>query len=324
MKRSVVIGLAASLGGYLVPVGAQDAPAEQPAREAPRADGQRPAGVAPVEPLTEQEATRLSEEIASAETGDEDVLLEIPKLSVEEITLIVEDLRAHVALDARLANLLKLTAGADVSLGRVELTIKGVEAQALLKVRLHNVARIIDRTLTTIDRNPELLERLLQSVDNAVGTVGGIADTALQPGGVVDNAVGVVGQTLDNVTQPNGLLAQTVNRFGQTVERLVDQTGKIVERTLDATGKVVSQTDLGSIADLELVREVTDAAGQTLRYFRDPSGRLIRATVDQAGKILETRVLSGNGEESGGQPRQPAQPRTPQAPQQPQQPQGDR
>ena len=117
----------------------------------------------------------------SAATGDPDVLLDVPNLSVEEITLEVENLRAKVSLDARLANLLQLTAGADVGIDKVKLTIKGVRAEVLLKVRLDNVAAIIDRTLTTIDRNPQILERLLQSVDNTVGTVGGVANTALQP-----------------------------------------------------------------------------------------------------------------------------------------------
>ncbi len=71
----------------------------------------------------------------------------------------------------------------------MKLTIKGVKAEVLLKVRLDNVASIIDRTLTTIDRNPEILERLLTSVDNTVNTVGGVANTALQPGGVLSQTI---------------------------------------------------------------------------------------------------------------------------------------
>ena len=127
--------------------------------------------------------------------------LDIPNLSVDEITLEVDNLRAHVALDARLANLLQLTAGADVGIDKVKLTIKGVRAEVLLKVRLDNVASIIDRTLTTIDRNPQILERLLTSVDNTVNTVGGIANTALQPGGVLSQTVNTLGQTVQRTWQ---------------------------------------------------------------------------------------------------------------------------
>lgn len=53
----------------------------------------------------------------STNPGNEpDVLLDVPNLSVEELTLEVQNLRAHVALQAQLANLLSLSAGADVGI----------------------------------------------------------------------------------------------------------------------------------------------------------------------------------------------------------------
>src|SRR5688500_3876135 len=62
-------------------------------------------------------------------SGDQpDVLLDVPNLSVEEITLEVNNLQANIALDARLANLLKLSAGADIRIDNVKLSIKGVRA----------------------------------------------------------------------------------------------------------------------------------------------------------------------------------------------------
>ena len=154
-----------------------------------------PAPVSPVRPLS-QEDIRRSQEASerrrqSAQTGDPDVLLDVPNLSVEEITLKVKNLRARVSLDARLANLLQLTAGADVGIDEVDLTIKGVRAEVLLKVRLDNVAAIIDRTLTTVDRNPQLIERALGTVDNTVNTVGGVANNTVGTvGGVANNALG--------------------------------------------------------------------------------------------------------------------------------------
>ncbi|MET8869537.1 hypothetical protein ABZW11_41970 [Nonomuraea sp. NPDC004580] len=105
-------------------------------------------------------------------TTDPDVYLDVPEVKVDEITLDVQDLRARVSLQAEVLDLLKLNVGADVFLGSVNLTIKGVEAQALLKVRLDNVARIIDRVLQTIDTNPQLLEHLTRGVGRAVEDVG--------------------------------------------------------------------------------------------------------------------------------------------------------
>lgn len=195
-------------------------------------------------------------------TGDEpDVFLDIPNLSVDEIKIDVQNLEAHIALNARLANLLSLNAGADIGIERVNVQIKGVKAQAQLVVRLDNVRDIIDRTLTTIDRNPQILTRLLQTVDTTVGTVGGVANNAIRPGGVVDRTVGTVGNVANSAIQPGGVvdrtvgtvggvagealkpgsvLSSTVNSLGQTVQRVVDEAGNVVERTLDASGKVLS------------------------------------------------------------------------------------
>jgi hypothetical protein len=90
----------------------------------------------------EYEDHRLSQdERQDAGSQEPDVLLDVPVLKVEEITLTIEGLRAHVAVLAELADLVKLSVGADVELDKVELQIKGVEAQALLKVRLEQYGR---------------------------------------------------------------------------------------------------------------------------------------------------------------------------------------
>ena len=77
-------------------------------------------------------------------------------------------------------------------------------AQAFVYVDLDNVARIVDRVITTLDRNPRLLTQLLTTVDSVVGTVGGVANTALQPGGVVSQTVGTVGQVANTALAPGG------------------------------------------------------------------------------------------------------------------------
>jgi hypothetical protein len=228
----------------------------------------------------------------AAAAGNPDVLLEVPNLRVEQILLEVDNLEVHLALDARVANLVSLKAGVDASIGRVKLDIRGVEAEAYLEVRLDNVARILDRTLTTIDRNPQILERLLTTVDNTVDTVGGVANTALQPGGVVSQTVGTVGRTLENVTAPGGVLTQTVNTLGQTVQRTLDTTGNIVERTLDTTGKVVNDRTVGRLLDLPVVRETTNAAGQVVKQVRDTTGAVIEYTLDSAGRVINSRVVT--------------------------------
>jgi hypothetical protein len=220
-----------------------------------------------------------------------DVVLEVPELSVDSIGLTVADLRAVLALEANAANLVAISAGADVSIERVELEIVGVVAQAYVYVDLDNVARIVDRVIATLDRNPQLLTQVLSVVDSTVGTVGGVANTLLQPGGVAEGAVQAVGQTLNNVTRPGGLLTQTVNTLGQTVQVTLGEAGSIVERTLDATGTVVGTRTTGLLSGLPVVSETTNTAGQTVRQVRHTSGALLEYTVDQAGTVLNSRVL---------------------------------
>jgi len=88
------------------------------------------------------------------------VLLDVPQLKVDEIGLEVDNLHARIALETRLGDLLQLYVGADVVVDKVALEIKGVDAQAQLKARLDNVFSILDRTLKTVDQNPELLSEL--------------------------------------------------------------------------------------------------------------------------------------------------------------------
>lgn len=177
-------------------------------------------------------------------TGDQpDVLLDVPRLEVDEITLDVQNLQVDIALDARLANLLQLTAGADASIEQVKLAIKGVRAQATLIVRLDNVRAIIERTLQTLDNNPQLVTQLLSTVDNTVGTVGGVANNAVGTvGGVANNALSSlrVGQVLDLARSGLTEVGRTVNPQGQTVRRVRDRAGQVLEVVTDGAGRILS------------------------------------------------------------------------------------
>ncbi|MFN2637212.1 MAG: hypothetical protein ABR585_09315 [Gemmatimonadaceae bacterium] len=106
-------------------------------------------------------------------TPNRDVILEIPELSVDSIGLTVSDVRAHVALDANAMNLVQLTAGVDVGIKKVQLGIVGVLAEAYLYVDLDNVAKIVNRVVQTLDRNPQILIQVLKTVDTAVTSITG-------------------------------------------------------------------------------------------------------------------------------------------------------
>lgn len=245
------------------------------------------------QPRTSGRAANAAPGTPDQRAREYDVVLDVPNLCVDRIILKVDNLQAHLALNAAVANLLQIQAGADVGIARVDLGIYGVRAQALLLVDLDNVVYSIDRTLSFIDNNPQVVRGALRSVNNAVGTVGQLGNTLLQPGGVVSQTVGAVGQVTNNLTAPGGVLSQTVNTLGQTVSRVVDQTGSIIERTLDTAGKVVNSRTVGNVTDLQLVTETTGTAGETVRQVRDTTGKIIEYVVDTTGKVLRARVLPG-------------------------------
>lgn len=137
-----------------------------------------------------------------SDTDEPDVVVDIPVVKVDEIHFELDDLEARVALHAEVLDLVKLSVGVHVELGKVELDIKGVEAQALLRARLDHVTAIIDRVLTTLDRNPEVLKSIAHTLEpvgegagSAVEDVGEGAEGAVEDvGGGAGKAVGDVGE----------------------------------------------------------------------------------------------------------------------------------
>ncbi|HEX6375233.1 MAG TPA: hypothetical protein VFZ91_05890 [Allosphingosinicella sp.] len=185
------------------------------------------------------QSTALAQQVSQGQ-DQPDVLLDIPNLSVEQITLEVDNLQVHIALDARLANLLKLTAGADASIDKVKLDIKGVQATATLVVRLDNVRAIIERTLQTLDNNPQLVTQLLSTVDNTVNTVGGVANNTVGTVGGIAGTALRNGQLLDLAASGLTAVSQTVNSAGQTVRTVRDRSGQLLEVVTDSAGRIVS------------------------------------------------------------------------------------
>jgi hypothetical protein len=149
-------------------------------------------------------------DVSARGSGDEpDVLLDVPKLTVEEISLEVDNLHAQIALEARLADLVQLRVGADVEIERVALEIKGVEAQAQLKARLDNVLAIIERALDTVDNNPELLSELARSAGRAAGGLGeGVAKVGEEAGQLVEGTVEEAGELAEGTLEETGQLAE--------------------------------------------------------------------------------------------------------------------
>lgn len=199
-----------------------------------------------------------------------DVVLDIPNLCVERIFLKVDTVSAKINLNAQVANLVSVRAGADVLIGNVDLTILDVRARALLLVDLDDVVHIVDQTLTFVDNHPEIVSQLGSTLQNTGAAVGGLV------GGVV-----------------RGLLLTTQRLAnGNTLNRVVDEvSGNILERTVSAAGQQIGERVVGSLLRLPNVSETTNAAGNVVRRVRD-AGKLIEYTLDRAtNRISGVRLL---------------------------------
>lgn len=193
-------------------------------------------------------ATSPAVAVINAAPADQapDVVLDIPNLSVEQITLDVQGLDAHVSLNAQLANLLKLNAGADVTLESVKLDIKGVQAQAALVVRLDNVRAIIERTLQTLDNNPQIVTQLLSTVDNAVDVTGGVVNNTVNTVGDLTQGLLRSGAVLDLARSGLSTVSQTVNAAGETVRQVRGSDGVVYEVVTDAANRILRSARVGA------------------------------------------------------------------------------
>ncbi|TDT42134.1 hypothetical protein EV562_101103 [Streptomyces sp. BK208] len=252
-------------------------------------------GAEPVE-----EGGAVDEAASVAEEHGPDVFLDVPQLKVDELHLDVEDLRARVSLQAEVLDLLKLNVGADVALGQVHLDIAGVEAQARLKVRLDNVALIINRVLTTLDRNPQILEDLARGVGSAVHDVGRGAGKAVRDVGEgAGSAVEDVGEGAGSAVE--GIGGTAADAVGEVARGAGDAAGNVGEHTGKAVGDVGGAAARIGDGDGE---DEGDVAAETGRAAvrgvrRTPKDAGAREAKQETGRRSATRRRRAADDESG-------------------------
>ena len=168
------------------------------------------------------------ESVASYEDWGEDVYLDVPELHVDSLEIEVEDLKARVALQADVLSLLRLHVGIDATLGRVRLDLQGVDAQALLKVRLDKVAQILEDVLATINANPQIVEELARGARAALTETGiGARQVLTETGPGVGEAVAGAAQGLE----------RGLGRAGEGVGRATEEAGQAVGETAGRVGR---------------------------------------------------------------------------------------
>lgn len=208
-----------------------------------------------------------------------DVYVDAPVVNVDEIKFELDDFRAHLAVLAEAGHFVQLNAGVAVRLGKVELDIQDVETQALMEVRLHHVTKILERVLTTLDRNPELLK----SVGDALGDVGGGAhDLLTDTGDVVKSA----GKGAESAVQDVGRGAgKGVAGLGQGAESGVQGLGQGAEQGVEGVGEGAQRGVSG----------LGQGAGQGLEGVGEGAQQGVEGVGQGASQGLQQLSNSGQG-----------------------------
>jgi pyruvate/2-oxoglutarate dehydrogenase complex dihydrolipoamide acyltransferase (E2) component len=241
-----------------------------------------------------------------------DVLLDVPVLKVDSLHFELDNLDAHVALNAYVLDLVKLKVGVDVHLGRVALDIKGVEAQALVKVRLDHVAAVVDRVMTTLDRNPELLESIGAAVED-VGAGGG--DMLGESGEAVEDVGEGAEQALEHIGQGAGEGVGEVGRgAGKAVSGVGEGAGQAVGDIGEGTGEAVGDVGEGAGEAVGNLDQTVQGVGQTVGSAGEGVGEAVGGVGQGVGEAagglgqgvggaeaLAGALAGGNGQGSVGE-----------------------
>ncbi|MEV7986453.1 hypothetical protein [Micromonospora sp. NPDC085948] len=157
---------------------------------------------------------------------DPDVLLDIPKVSVDSIRVAVDGLDADLSLRARVANLIQVDAGVRVRLNSGELDINGVHAEAQLRVRLEQLTTILGRALDTLDHNPQIIEALARTAGTTLDGVDRAAQQAAHGAGAVETSVRRSDGVLGGPGQQGGTAGTVVGPVREGAGRVdADQSG---------------------------------------------------------------------------------------------------
>ena len=242
--------------------------------------------------------------------GDPDVLLDVPVVKVDSIHLELDNLDARVALKAQVLDLVKLNVGVDVHLGKLRIDIKGVEAQALLKVRLDRVAAIVDRVLTTIDRNPELVKSLGRTIEDvgqgsgqALGQTGeAVEDIGEGAGGAVQDVGSGAGQAVGEIGEgANRAVGQLGEGAGQAVGDVGQGAGQAVGELGEGAGQAVGDVGEGAGEAVGNVGQTVEGLGQAAGQAGQGVGEAVGGAAEGAGGAVgevdqaAANLLGGNG-----------------------------
>jgi hypothetical protein len=213
-----------------------------------------------------------------SDTDEPDVVVDIPVVKVDELHFELDDLVARISLHAEVLDLVKLSVGVHAELGKVELNLKGVEAQALLRARLDHVTAIIDRVLTTLDRNPDVLQEIAHALEPVTEGAG--------------KAVGEIGEGAGSAVKHVGEGAEGA------VEDVGEGAGGAVQEVGEGAGGAVQDVGEGAGG---AVKEIGGGAGKAAGELGQGAGQAVGGLGQGAGALGALAGSGGGGGNGGGE-----------------------
>ncbi|EPE30653.1 hypothetical protein GLAREA_03620 [Glarea lozoyensis ATCC 20868] len=144
---------------------------------------------------------------------------------VGEIDLTVTNITAKVNLQAEVLSLLSFNAGVDASIDRVRLLIQNVDAHVVLEARLSNLLLMITDVLNSIDLNPVIAtlgQDVSQIINTTTGALGGSSTVSRRSFELEQNILYSINDYSGNA-HTNRILAQD----GNLVDQKLDNGGQI-------------------------------------------------------------------------------------------------
>lgn len=225
-------------------------------------------------PTETSTTTNPPDPTSTSPLGPPDVHLKVPELSVGRIELDVDNLRADINLNADIARLVQINAGVQVGIDKVNITIADVEAELELVVRLGNLVQIVNRTLSSLDLNPALIN-LLDSV-----------------GDIVEGVIGAVDGLLGSVTDGGTTLRFLVDNLGNIVQEVVSGGGDAVSSIIGNYKQNMTFTGQEQVLSSGLIQKT---------YEYEELGALVNIVFNSLNQIVQAQVVKGGGNDSGGE-----------------------
>ncbi|KAF2636824.1 hypothetical protein P280DRAFT_408638 [Massarina eburnea CBS 473.64] len=197
---------------------------------------------------------------STTSTTAPDVYLNVPELHVGRIELIVEQLQADLNLNAKVAGLVTVNAGVQVSVQKINITIVDVDVNLELIVRLGHLVDIVERVFDSLDLNPlliGLINNVTSLVGDVVGAVDGLLGSITQGGTTLNFLVDNLGNIVQDVTGgATGALSSIVGNYEQNMT----QVGDITQLGNGLIQKTFSYDALSALVDI-----VFNTAGQVVQ-----------------------------------------------------------